>query len=155
MDLGSARDELYSRGTVTAAKAVLASSEQELTHLDNQLLLLIAALARMFLANPPEAEAPAIEPPINVFLEGDTTGTGGGEEGAEDDEVARSLQGSHFAVCKNGRRDVGLNNPTEIDDEPDRDAAPLIPAVEPVPLASTDSNPTASGGGAGGGLDEA
>jgi hypothetical protein len=71
----------------------------------------------------------------------------GGEEGAEDDEVARSLQGSHFAVCRNGRKDVGLK-PRELDDEPDRDDAdPVIPATGPDPCVSTDSRPTATDGG--------
>jgi len=79
----------------------------------------------------------------------ETEGAGerGGEGGAEDDEVARSLQGSHFDVCRNGRKDVGLN-PREIDDEPDRDAAdPVIPAVGPVPCVRTDRSPTARDGG--------
>lgn len=130
----------------------MASSEQELIHLDNQLLLLllIAALAPLLVAIPGGPDEPALElaPPINAFLEG-TEGAGerGGEEGAEDDEVARSLQGSHFDVCRNGRKDVGLN-PREIDDEPDRDAAdPVIPAVGPVPCVRTDSSPTARDGG--------
>jgi hypothetical protein len=135
---------------VTAARAVLASSEQELTHLDNQLLL----LAPMLLAIPAEAGEDAPEAPINAFLGGRTEGIGGAG-GGEDDEGARPLQGSHLAVCKNGRRCAGLNSPIEIDEEPYRDAAMGIPAVgDPavVPWASTDSNPTASGGGC---LDEA
>ena len=109
----------------------------------------------MFRAIAPEAEAeaPAGGTPLNVFLEGrieGSGGVGGGDEGAEDDEGARSLQGSHLAVCKNGRRCAGLNSPIEIDDEPARDAAPEIPAVDDPavePWASTDSNPTASDGG--------
>jgi hypothetical protein len=122
----------------------LASSEQELIHLDSQLLLLIAALAPLLVAIPAGPDEPALElaPPINAFLEG-----WGGEEGAEDDEVARSLQGSHFDVCRNGRKDVGLK-PREIDDEPDRDAAdPVIPAAGPIPCVRTDSSPTARDGG--------
>lgn len=138
----------------------MASSEHELTHFDSQLLLLIVALAPMFRAIAPEAEAeaPAVGTPLNVFLEGrieGSGGVGGGDDGAEDDEGARSLQGSHLAVCKNGRRCAGLNSPIEIDDDPARDAAPEIPAVDDPavePWASTDSNPTARGGG--GGLDE-
>ncbi|KAF0920879.1 hypothetical protein E2562_037557 [Oryza meyeriana var. granulata] len=63
-----------------------------------------------------------------------------------DEEVARSLQGSHFGVCRKGRKEAGLN-PREIDDEPERDAAPEIPPFDPVPCASTDSKPTASDGG--------
>jgi hypothetical protein len=96
---------------VTAARAVLASSEQELTHLDNQLLLVIPAL----LAIPPEAP----EAPTNAFLEGRIEGIGGAGGGEDDDEgAARSLQGNHFAFCRNGRRFVGLNSPIEIDEEP-------------------------------------
>jgi hypothetical protein len=131
---------------VTAARAVLASSEQELTHLDNQLLLLIPAL----LAIPAEEAAGAPEAPISAFLEGRIEGIGGAGGGEEDDEGERSLQGNHFAFCRNGRRFVGLNSPIEIDEEPYRDAAPGILAVDGpavVPWASTDSNPTASGGG--------
>lgn len=128
----------------------MVSSEQELIHLDNQLLLLIAALAPLLVTIPAGPDAPALElaPPINAFLEGgDAADARGGEEGAEEDEVARSLQGSHFAVCRNGRKDVGLK-PREIDDEPDRDAAdPVIPAFGPVPCVSTDSSPTARDGG--------
>jgi hypothetical protein len=134
----------------------LVSSEQELTHLDSQLLLLIAAPP--VLATAGELEAPAAAAPSNAFLEGTegagalggeegTEGAGarGGEEGAKDEEVARSLQGSHFEVFKNGRKDVGLK-PSEIDDEPDRDAEPPIPVVGPVLCASTESSPTASEG---------
>lgn len=118
------------------------SSEQELTHLDSQLLLLIAAPRVLAIAA--ELEVPAIAEPSNAFFAGaegvgvrgeeegaEGAGARGEEEGAEDDEVARSLQGSHFAVCKNGRKDVGLK-PSEIDDEPDRDTAPPVPVVGPV-----------------------
>ena len=45
MDLGSAREDLWSSGTVTAARTVFASSEQEFTHLDSQLVLLLAPAA--------------------------------------------------------------------------------------------------------------
>jgi hypothetical protein len=122
------------------------------------LLLLIAAPP--VLAIPAELEAPAAAAaPSNAFLEeaegvgalGGEEGAEGagareGEEGAEDDEVARSLQGSHFEVWKNERKDVGLK-PSEIDDEPDRDAAPLTPVVVgPVLCASTESSPTARDG---------
>jgi hypothetical protein len=134
----------------------LVSSEQELTHLDSQLLLLIAAQPVLAIAG--ELEAPTAAAPSNAFLEG-TEGAGalggeersegagarGAEEGAEDDEVERSLQGSQFEVFKNGRKDVGLK-PSEIDDEPERDAAPPIPVVGPVLCASTESSPTASEG---------
>lgn len=103
------------------------SSEQELIHLDNQLLLLIAApLPPLLLAIAGELEALL----TNAFLgriEGAGAGGGGegeGEDGGADEEVARSLQGSHFEVCRKGRKEAGLN-PREIDDdEPDRDAAP-------------------------------
>lgn len=70
MDLGSAKDDLYNSGTVTAAKTVLASSEQELTHLDSQFLLLTSAAAPsaglLFLTIPaaPELIAPL---PTNGF----------------------------------------------------------------------------------------
>jgi len=130
----------------------LASSEQELTHLDSQLLLLIAAPAPLLVAIPAEPDAPAVTvplaPPINAFLGGaEGASERGGEEGAEDDEVARSLHGSHFAVCKNGRKDVGLR-PSEIGDEPAREAAdPVVPGVGPVLCASTESSPTARDGG--------
>lgn len=136
------------------------SSEQELIHLDSQLLLLMAAPPVLAIAAGPEApEAEAA--PINAFFEGaEGAGARGGEEregaegagerggdlGAEDDEVTRSLQGSHFEVCKNGRKDVGLK-PSEIDDEPDRDAAPPTLGDAPVPCASTESSPTARDGG--------
>lgn len=90
-----------------------------------------------------EADA-ALAPPIEV-AEG--ASGWGGEEGAEDDEVARSLHGSHFEVCRNGRKDVGLN-PREIGDEPERDAAdPVVPAVGPVLCTSTESSPAARDGG--------
>lgn len=122
----------------------MASSEQELTHLDSQLLLLIAAPAPLLVAIPVEPVAA----PINAFLGGaEGASERGGEEGAEDDEVARSLHGSHLAVCRNGRKEVGLK-PREIGDEPEREAAdPVVPGVGPVLCASTESNPTARDGG--------
>jgi hypothetical protein len=134
----------------------LVSSEQELTHFDSQLLLLIAAPP--VLAIPAELEAPAAAAaPSNAFLEGaegagalggdegaEGTGVRGGEDGAEDEEAARSLQGSHFVVWKNERKDVGVK-PSEIDDEPDRDPAPPTPVVVgPVLCASTENSPTAA-----------
>lgn len=131
----------------------MVSSEQELTHLDSQLLLLIDALAPLVVAILAEPEAPgvaeAVAPPTNTFWEGpEGASERGGEEGAEDDdEVARSLHGSHFALCKKGRKDVGLK-PREIGDEPERDADdPVDPGAGPVLCASTERSPTARDGG--------
>ncbi|KAM0833290.1 hypothetical protein ACQ4PT_064358 [Festuca glaucescens] len=95
-----------------------------------------------------EASHGAPEAPINAFLEGPIEGIEGAG-GGEDEEGARSLQGSHLAVCRNWRRFVGLNSPIENEDEQYRDVALGILAVDDptvVPWASTDSNPTASGG---------
>lgn len=64
MDLGSAREDLWSSGTVTAAKTVFASSEQELTHLDSQLFLLLtlaaAPRAAVLFLTIPAAAAPEV-----------------------------------------------------------------------------------------------
>jgi hypothetical protein len=68
MDLGSASEDLWSSGTVTAAKTAFASSEQELTHLDSQLFLLLTAApvpraAVLFLTIP---AAPAVTAPLTT-----------------------------------------------------------------------------------------
>lgn len=182
MDLGSPRDDLQSRGTVTAAKAVFVSSEHELINLESQLVLLLVPaapeiLAPDFLTSPDEPEE--IAPlPINVCmptLDGAATaGEGTGVVGAgrgdgaalrgaggtvaalpvapagrpelRDLEVTMSLQGSHLVACRNGRRAAGLN-PADIDGDAEREQAPTMPPVEPIPDTITDSSPTASDAG--------
>jgi len=208
MDLGSAREDLWSSGTVTAAKTVFASSEQELTHLDSQLFLLLTLAAApraavLFLTIPaapevtallttdgatPATEGPATALPLpsNAFtpileepatavllpsnvitptLEGAATaGDGTGDwrrEGCtgvgavdtgrtvlrDDEPVMMSLHGSHLLACKNGRSAAGFN-PDDMDGDADSEDTPRIPPVpEPIPEASTDSNPTASEAG--------
>jgi hypothetical protein len=65
MDLGSAREDLWSSGTVTAANIVFASSEHEFAHLDSQLFLLLTEApvpraAVLFLTIPAAPEAAAL-----------------------------------------------------------------------------------------------
>lgn len=139
----------YSSGTVTAAKTVFASSEQEFTHRESQpffsLGLLISATpliifelttvlelslawhtggATLFPLSRGTAEA---VPPLSTRL-------------LPEDPGRNSLQGNHLLACKNGSSDEGLNPSVTEDEIP---IAPT-PAADPEPDTMAESNPAAS-----------
>lgn len=154
IDLGSAKRDPYSRGTVKAVKNVLVSSEQELIHRENQQflspeLLLQQLLSKRFIVGtvgeeielsvcslactegtvPPLVSSPVgrevVLAPLSIGL-------------PPPDPGRKSQQGNHLVAWKNGIKDEGLN-PIDIEDA--TPSAPTPPS-EPEPGEMADSNPT-------------